>query len=277
VCHEQQTSLTASNVKVIEQNRNYRVGHRQGSRGSNRSKHRAMHDHEEPRPTCLPRWYLPVEQGVIEMAEDYESMTVAQLKELLKEQDLPVSGKKSDLIARLQMLRATPKRSVKKQRHPKRHAVEDSWDDEDWDDETEDVYMVKQKPVLNDEMKAALALRSAQKKKTPSFRRTEWFRYKRLSRSGWRAPHGMDNKQRRNYKYRGSLVRIGHGKVAAARFLHPSGFREVMVHNVSDLEVIDPETEAARVGASVGGRKRETIYSRADELGVRVLNRRRDV
>ena len=36
------------------------------------------------------------------MTEDYESMTVAQLKELLKEQGLPVSGKKSDLIARLQ-------------------------------------------------------------------------------------------------------------------------------------------------------------------------------
>ena len=36
------------------------------------------------------------------MAEDYESMTVAQLKELLREHDLPVSGKKSDLIARLQ-------------------------------------------------------------------------------------------------------------------------------------------------------------------------------
>ena len=29
------------------------------------------------------------------MAEDYESMTVAQLKELLKEQNLPVSGKLS--------------------------------------------------------------------------------------------------------------------------------------------------------------------------------------
>ena len=35
------------------------------------------------------------------MAEDYESMTVAQLKELLKEQGLPVSGKKADLIERL--------------------------------------------------------------------------------------------------------------------------------------------------------------------------------
>ena len=211
------------------------------------------------------------------MAEDYESMTVAQLKELLKEEGLPVSGKKSDLIARLHEAAGEAEEMVEDDAPVEDVEEEDSWDDEDWDDEGEDVYMVKQKPVLDDDMKAALALRAAQKKKTPSFRRTEWFRYKRLSRSGWRAPHGMDNKQRRNYKYRGSLVRIGHGKVAAARFLHPSGFREVMVHNVADLESVDPETEAARVGATVGGRKREHIYARADELGVRVLNRRRDV
>jgi len=215
------------------------------------------------------------------MAEDYESMTVAQLKELLKEQDLPVSGKKSDLVARLQ--EAAGDGDVVEEvidDAPAEEATvdeDDAWEDEDWDDEDDDVYMVKQKPVLDEEMKDALALRAAQKKKTPSFRRTEWFRYKRLSRSGWRAPHGMDNKQRRNYKYRGSLVRIGHGKVAAARFLHPSGFKEIMVHNVGDLEAIDPETEAARVGGTVGGRKRETIYARADELGIRVLNRRRDV
>jgi large subunit ribosomal protein L32e len=211
------------------------------------------------------------------MAEDYESMTVAQLKELLKEQGLPVSGKKTDLIARLSEADGQTDDVVEEEAPQEEAADDDSWDDDDWDDEGENVYMVKQKPVLGDEMKAALALRAAQKKKTPSFRRTEWFRYKRLSRSGWRAPHGMDNKQRRNYKYRGSLVRIGHGKVAAARFLHPSGFREVMVHNLADLEAVDPETEAARVGATVGGRKREHIYARADELGVRVLNRRRDV
>ena len=211
------------------------------------------------------------------MAEDYESMTVAQLKELLKEQGLPVSGKKTDLIERLQEAVGGAEEVLEDEAPVEEAADDDAWDDDDWDDEGEDVYMVKQKPVLDEEMKAALALRAAQKKKTPSFRRTEWFRYKRLSRSGWRAPHGMDSKQRRNYKYRGSLVRIGHGKVAAARFLHPSGFREVMVHNVAELEAIDPETEAARVGSSVGGRKREHIYSRADELGIRVLNRRRDV
>ena len=212
------------------------------------------------------------------MAEDYESMTVAQLKEVLKEQELPISGKKSELIARLVEANGGADAADETTADaPEEAPSDDGWDDEDWDDETEQVYVVKQKPVLDETMKAALALRAAQTKKTPSFRRTEWFRYKRLSRSGWRAPHGMDNKQRRNYKYRGSLVRIGHGKVAEARFLHPSGFREIMVHNIADLETVDPETQAARVGSTVGGRKREHIYSRADELGIRVLNRRRDV
>lgn len=205
------------------------------------------------------------------MSEDYENMTVAQLKELLKEADLPVSGKKADLIARLAESSAVEEVETS-------DSGEDDWDDDgDWDDEVVEGHVAKQKPVLDDDTKAALALRAEQKKKTPSFRRTEWFRYKRLSRSGWRAPHGMDSKQRRNYKYRSALVRVGHGKVAAARGLHSSGFREVMVQNTTDLEIIDPETEAARVGRSVGGRKREQIYSRADELGIRVLNRRRDI
>tara|TARA_B100001093_G_scaffold344290_1_gene329043 strand:- start:379 stop:996 length:618 start_codon:yes stop_codon:yes gene_type:complete len=205
------------------------------------------------------------------MSEDYENMTVAQLKELLKEADLPVSGKKADLIARLAESSAAEEVETS-------DSGEDDWDDDgDWDDEVVEGHVAKQKPVLDDDTKAALALRAEQKKKTPSFRRTEWFRYKRLSRSGWRAPHGMDSKQRRNYKYRSALVRVGHGKVAAARGLHPSGFREVMVQNTTDLEIIDPETEAARIGRSVGGRKREQIYSRADELGIRVLNRRRDI
>jgi large subunit ribosomal protein L32e len=223
------------------------------------------------------------------MAEDYEGMTVAELKALLKEQGLPVSGKKADLIERLSGAQEEVSEPEDDATPEVQDAVEettsdeefdedsdDDWDD-DWDDEEDEGHVAKQKPVLSEDMKLALALRSEQKKKTPAFKRTEWFRYKRLSRSGWRAPHGMDSKQRRNYKYRSSLVRVGHGKIATARGLHPSGFKEIMVHNTVDLESIDPETEAARVGKTVGGRKREQIYSRADELGIRVLNRRRDV
>ncbi|RZD51337.1 MAG: 50S ribosomal protein L32e [Methanobacteriota archaeon] len=218
------------------------------------------------------------------MAEDFDKMTVAELKVLLKEAGLPVSGKKAELIARLSDAGEAPAEEeviTEEEAATEEEAVVDedeNWDDEeDWDDEVSEVHVAKQKPVLDDATKAALALRAEQKKATPSFRRTEWFRYKRLSRSGWRAPHGMDNKQRKNLKYRSSLVRVGHGKVSAAHGLHPSGFREIMVQNSGDLEAIDPETEAARVGGTVGGRKREHIYSRADELGIRVLNRRRDV
>ena len=222
------------------------------------------------------------------MTEDYDNMTVAELKVQLKEAGLPVSGKKADLVARLSDVGDAPVEETVVEEAVVEEAVveeavveeaeDDNWDDEkDWDDEVSVVHVAKQKPVLDDATKAALALRAEQKKATPSFRRTEWFRYKRLSRSGWRAPHGMDNKQRKNLKYRSSLVRVGHGKVSAAHGLHPSGFREVMVQNSGDLEQIDPETEAARVGGTVGRRKCGSIYSRADELGIRVLNRRRDV
>lgn len=212
------------------------------------------------------------------MSDDFSSMTVAQLKELLKERDLPVSGNKKDLIARLEGADDAPAPTEEAPEATEApEAKDDAWDDDDWDDEGEgELHTARQKPVLDDATREALALRAAQKAKTPTFRRTEWFRYARLSRSGWRKPKGMDNKQRRNFKYRGSLVRVGHGKVAAARGLHPSGFSEVMVHNVSDLDAINPAVEAARVGSAVGGRKRASIHARADELGIRVLNRRRD-
>ncbi len=223
------------------------------------------------------------------MSEEYEDMTVSELKALLKEQGLKVSGNKSELIARLsESAESVVEEEVEEESEDEEldEQVDDDDDDDDfdddddlddWDDEEPEFHVAKQKPVLDDALKAALEMRAAQKKSTPVFQRTEWFRYKRLSRSGWRKPKGMDNKQRRNYKYRSSLVRVGHGKVAAARGLHPSGFREVMVHNPDDLEVIDPETEAARVGKTVGGRKRERIHIRADELGIRILNRRRGV
>lgn len=130
----------------------------------------------------------------------------------------------------------------------------------------------KLKPELDDETKANLELRAATSKRRPKFQREEWFRYKKLSRSGWRRPDGISSKMRRHFKYRPNVVSIGFAGPAAVRGLHPSGFEEVPVFNVADLDKIDPKKQAARVGGSVGARKREAIQKEADKRKIRVLN-----
>ena len=58
------------------------------------------------------------------------------------------------------------------------------------------------------------------------------------------------------------------------RSRHPSGFIEVLVHNVKELEGIDPKRYAIRIASTVGRRKRIEIIKMADKLGIKVLNRR---
>ena len=217
---------------------------------------------------------------------DYESMTVAQLKDLLRERGLKVGGKKSELIERLSD-NETASKTASEETQNMEEEVElgesESIDDEDfdeefydeeWDDEDGE-YVPRQKPVLDDETKAALLTRKFQRSSMPKFRRQEWFRYYRLARTGWRKPKGYQSKQRLNMKYRTPMVRVGHRKIASVRGLHPSGFEEILVNTISDLNDLDPERQAVRIASKVGNRKRSVIHDRADQLGLRVLNRRR--
>jgi hypothetical protein len=48
--------------------------------------------------------------------------------------------------------------------------------------------------------------------------------------------------------------------------------KEVAVFNVGDLTIVDPETQVARIGGTVGRRKRRFILKEARELGIRILN-----
>ena len=209
---------------------------------------------------------------------EYESMTVAELKELLREANLPVSGKKSDLIIRLNESNDSSQEVEEIEEVEEVEEVEEDTFEEDeefFDEEWDQIHTSRQKPVLDDETKVNLSIRAAQMKKQPKFRRQEWYRYYRLARTGWRKPKGMQSKQRLNMKYRTPMVRVGYGKIAAVRGLHPSGFEDVLVNQPSDLDGLDPERQAIRIGASVGNRKRANIHDRADDLGLRVLNRRK--
>ena len=209
---------------------------------------------------------------------EYEDMTVAQLKELLREADLPVSGNKSVLIERLIQNDESLESNVDDSVQEESDDFDDTFDDEDDffdEDDWDEIHTARQKPVLDEETKANLATRAAQMKKQPKFRRQEWFRYHRLSRTGWRKPKGLQSKQRLNMKYRTPMARVGYGKISSVRGLHSSGFEDILVNNPNDLDGLDPERQAVRVGASVGNRKRAKIHDRADDLGLRVLNRRK--
>ena len=209
---------------------------------------------------------------------EYEDMTVAQLKELLREADLPVSGNKSVLIERLVQNDESLQSNVDDSVQEESDDFDDTFDDEDDffdEDDWDEIHTARQKPVLDEETKANLATRAAQMKKQPKFRRQEWFRYYRLSRTGWRKPKGLQSKQRLNMKYRTPMARVGYGKISSVRGLHSSGFEDILVNNPTDLDGLDPERQAVRISASVGNRKRAKIHDRADDLGLRVLNRRK--
>ena len=121
------------------------------------------------------------------------------------------------------------------------------------------------------EKKRLLKIRSRINKKRPHFKRFESWRFVRI-KDQWRKPRGIDNKMRTELQGWPKSVKIGYHGPAAVRGLHSSGMEEVMVWNTKDLEKVNPETQVARIGGTVGGRKKETMLEKAEELKIRILN-----
>jgi len=124
-------------------------------------------------------------------------------------------------------------------------------------------------PDLDDEEQRLLDQKRSEGK--PKFNRQDHHKKKRVP-SSWRAPRGALSKQRRGVKGKGDTVEPGFRTPKAVRGKHPSGFEEVRVERPDDLDGVDPDSEAVRIGSSVGGRKRERIEDVAEEEGIRVLN-----
>ncbi len=109
------------------------------------------------------------------------------------------------------------------------------------------------------------------KKRKPRFRADQAHRWIRVS-DRWRKLRGIDSYTRQKKKGRIAMVNSGYRSPKAVRYLHPSLFKEVLVHTPSDLEGLDADIHAIRISAKVGARKKQLILAEADAKLLRVLN-----
>lgn len=124
---------------------------------------------------------------------------------------------------------------------------------------------------MESEFQRLLKVRKRQKSKKPNFIQTDQHKKKRLKKY-WRRPKGLQNKKRRYILGKGGMARVGFGSPVAVKGLHPSGFQDVLMSRVQDLDELDPGTQAVRIARTVGQRKRMEIVNKARSLGLKILN-----
>jgi large subunit ribosomal protein L32e len=202
-----------------------------------------------------------------------DKLKKAKPKDLTKLKGITEKNAK-EILGQLKERKEKPAQKTKKLKEEKKDTEETperKTDTVEIVEEKEGAYKPKIKPQLDSKQKEQLVIRRQIKKRTPHFLRDEGFRYKRIPKN-WRRPTGFTSKLRINLKYRPSKVRVGFRAPKIVRGLHASGFKEVMIHTVKELETINPKKQAVRIGGTVGTKKRLDIAKRAGELDIRVLN-----
>ena len=203
--------------------------------------------------------------------DSMEKLKKAKIKDLTKLKGITEKNAK-EILGQIKEKKENPVKKIpekKDQEEPKDKKA----DDVEIVEDKKGAYKPKIKPQLNEKEKELLVIRRQIKKRTPHFLRDEGFRYKRIPQN-WRRPTGYTSKLRINLKYRPSKVRIGFRAPKKVRGLHPSGFKEIIIHTVKELKKIDPKKQAVRIGGTVGTKKRREIAKRAGELDIRILNMR---
>ena len=95
---------------------------------------------------------------------------------------------------------------------------------------------------MDSESRRLFNVRKVLKGKKPQFKRAAYHKFKRLD------------------------------SPVAVKGLHPSGYSDVLISSADELELIDPSYEAIRIASTVGARKKAIIITKAEELGIKILN-----
>ncbi|NYZ79989.1 hypothetical protein H0N95_01915 [Candidatus Micrarchaeota archaeon] len=112
------------------------------------------------------------------------------------------------------------------------------------------------------------------KRKKPRFHRQySQTRIAVKNKPRWRKPRGIYSAQQLGLKSRGHVPTVGYRQPKDIRGKHPSGYYEVLVKNITQLDGIDAKKQAIRLSATLGFRKRVEVVKKADEKKIVILNR----
>ena len=118
-----------------------------------------------------------------------------------------------------------------------------------------------------------LEIRKRMKKKRPTFRRVESWRYDRVKDS-WRKARGIDSQTRKKTKTGVKSPSAGYRSPKKIRGLHPSGYQEVRINNKNDMEMLNlnPKKHAIKISSRLGSKKRLDLIDYAQKRNFLILN-----
>lgn len=119
--------------------------------------------------------------------------------------------------------------------------------------------------------KRLMELRKKINRKRPSFRRVESWRYKRV-KDPWRKARGIDSKTRKKKKSGVKSPNVGYRGPKKIRGLHPSGYEEVRIITIKDIENLNNKKHALKISGKLSTRKRGILIKYCQKKGFKILN-----
>lgn len=120
-------------------------------------------------------------------------------------------------------------------------------------------------------VKDKLGIRKIIKKAKPTFVVKE-SKFSARVKARWRFPRGKHSKVRQEHRGRPAMPTVGYGSPKELKFLHPSGYKEILVKNKTDIMSINPAIEGAMISSTLGQKKKLELLELAKENGITVLN-----
>lgn len=119
--------------------------------------------------------------------------------------------------------------------------------------------------------KTKLEIRTAIKKRKPTYRRRQSNQFAKLAKNDvWRRPKGMGNKSRRNRRGHIGMLKVGYGSPKSVRGTNRDGLFEVVIGNIEQLKLVDSKTQIGVISRTVGAKKKLAIleYALKEKLSI---------